>query len=404
MSLAPKPNAASEKPRRIWERIVALTPVVMTVVATLLAGLSSSEMNQAQYHRAVASQNQSKAGDQWAFFQAKRIRGTQLELEVDRLPVAARPGILEFALLQTSAGRLTRALEEAQKQAQALQHAADESEVAPGRRGVQQFLQQVQRPGNTPTECQKRLEEALRNESLSAYLGTRALPEAKSAAEYDPKAKEAGHDPQLHAAVQAITNREPANKIADLVRPIKEPTILAAIDAAEARSQAVEAASAPIEEPLKKLTAAVNDLLGLAALCHHAALDREATSPAGGESSRAVQAFLQSEGRVRSAAEELNNLVLGLRHDYTSRRYRREADGNQQLAVLYEVQVHKTSLQSEGHRRRSQFFFLGMLGAQAGVTIASLALAAQQKSLLWSLAALAGLAAIAFSGWVFFSM
>src|SRR5947209_18932386 len=105
MSLAPKPSVPSEPPRTAWEKIVTLTPVIMTVVATLLAGLSSSEMNQAQYYRSVASQNQSKAGDQWAFFQAKRIRGTQLELEVDRLPVAAKPGKIEPALLQSSAGR-----------------------------------------------------------------------------------------------------------------------------------------------------------------------------------------------------------------------------------------------------------------------------------------------------------
>ena len=34
-----------------------MTPVVMTVIATVLAGLSSSEMTKAQYHRSVAGQN-----------------------------------------------------------------------------------------------------------------------------------------------------------------------------------------------------------------------------------------------------------------------------------------------------------------------------------------------------------
>ena len=47
----------------------------MAVVATMLAGLASSEMTRAQYDRSLAAQQQSKAGDQWSFFQAKRLRG-----------------------------------------------------------------------------------------------------------------------------------------------------------------------------------------------------------------------------------------------------------------------------------------------------------------------------------------
>src|ERR1041384_8382886 len=61
-------------PQTMWGRILAATPVVMTVVATALAGLASSEMTRAQYSRSLAAQQQSKAGDQWGFFQAKRLR------------------------------------------------------------------------------------------------------------------------------------------------------------------------------------------------------------------------------------------------------------------------------------------------------------------------------------------
>jgi hypothetical protein len=67
------------KPRSKWEKVVVSTPVILTVVATILAGLSSSEMNQGQYHRALAAQNQSKAGDQWSLFQAKRGRQSGME-------------------------------------------------------------------------------------------------------------------------------------------------------------------------------------------------------------------------------------------------------------------------------------------------------------------------------------
>ncbi len=63
-------------PQTIWGKILLSTPVVMTVVATLLAGLASSEMTRAQYDRAYAAQLQAKAGDQWGYFQAKKMRST----------------------------------------------------------------------------------------------------------------------------------------------------------------------------------------------------------------------------------------------------------------------------------------------------------------------------------------
>src|SRR5215468_10205212 len=62
-------------PQTTFGKILNATPVVMAVVATMLAGLASSEMTRAQYDRSMAAQQQSKAGDQWSFFQAKRLRG-----------------------------------------------------------------------------------------------------------------------------------------------------------------------------------------------------------------------------------------------------------------------------------------------------------------------------------------
>ena len=44
------------------------------VLAAALAGIASSEMTRAQYSRSLGAQLQSKAGDQWGFFQAKRLR------------------------------------------------------------------------------------------------------------------------------------------------------------------------------------------------------------------------------------------------------------------------------------------------------------------------------------------
>ena len=72
-------------PQTRWGRILSATPIVMTVVATALAGLASSEMTRAQYRRSLAAQQQSKAGDQWSLFQAKRVRGSMQRTTLDIL-------------------------------------------------------------------------------------------------------------------------------------------------------------------------------------------------------------------------------------------------------------------------------------------------------------------------------
>src|SRR5712671_2203684 len=80
-------------PQTQWGRILTATPVVMTIVATMLAGLASSEMTRAQYDRSLAAQEQSKAGDQWSYFQAKRLRGGMQRSTLDVLQgtTPARP-------------------------------------------------------------------------------------------------------------------------------------------------------------------------------------------------------------------------------------------------------------------------------------------------------------------------
>jgi hypothetical protein len=76
---------ARDVPQNMWGKILMSTPVIMTVVATLLAGLSSSEMTRAQYERAYAAQLQSKAGDQWSYFQAKKLRAALAHNSLDVL-------------------------------------------------------------------------------------------------------------------------------------------------------------------------------------------------------------------------------------------------------------------------------------------------------------------------------
>jgi hypothetical protein len=68
-----------------WGKILGATPVVMAVISTMLAGLASSEMTKAQYDRAFAAQLQSKAGDQWSYYQAKKLRSSVARNSLDLL-------------------------------------------------------------------------------------------------------------------------------------------------------------------------------------------------------------------------------------------------------------------------------------------------------------------------------
>ena len=104
----------ADVPQTLWGKVLAATPVVMTVVATALAGLSSSEMTRAQYSRSYAAQLQSKAGDQWGFFQAKRQRSTLQKNALDLLRSTADVRPLDAAVLKKAgvdpdspAGKLT---------------------------------------------------------------------------------------------------------------------------------------------------------------------------------------------------------------------------------------------------------------------------------------------------------
>ena len=117
---AAKPPEKPEKPKTTWERVVTSTPVVLTVVATILAGLSSSEMTRAMYYRAMAAQHQAKVSDQWNFFQAKRIRGTSMDLTISMLRSASGAGRVSMDSLQATASRLPGDYQRGEEQADAL--------------------------------------------------------------------------------------------------------------------------------------------------------------------------------------------------------------------------------------------------------------------------------------------
>jgi hypothetical protein len=89
----------AELPLTKWGKILAATPVVMAVIATMLAGLASSEMTKAQYDRSLGAQLQSKAGDQWSYYQAKKLRSAFAHNSLDLLAATGETHPLDAAIL-----------------------------------------------------------------------------------------------------------------------------------------------------------------------------------------------------------------------------------------------------------------------------------------------------------------
>ena len=264
-------------PQSSWGKVLTATPVVMTVIATLLAGLATSEMTRAQYDRALGAQLQSKAGDQWGYFQAKKLRSA----------------------LQRSSLELLQAT----------------TDVRP-----------------------------LENPALEKIPSVAAPP----------------LDANVQTALAALEADKPEAELAGDLKSVDDKALVAALQAARDRARDFDAALVPANQAIAQL---------------------EKSLPAGDKSAR----------RDLTAAEMR----------FTSARYDAEAALNQNIGYLLELQVRKANLSAERHHRRSQEFFFGMLAAQAGVIVSTFALAARKRNLLWTLAAVAGVAAVAFAIYVY---
>jgi hypothetical protein len=293
----------ADLPATKWGKVLAATPVVMTVIATLLAGLSNGEMTKAQYSRALAAQQQSKAGDQWGFFQAKRLRS------------AIQSGTLD--VVQITGG----------------EHQIDGD-------GLKAFAATLPDPTTTQT-------------ALTLLLAGK-LPESAAAPSIDPAVK---------AALDGIEHALPDTELSPLLNAVRPETVTAAIRAAQQHTRDFDTLLQPVVRGGDRLGDAID---------------------AGGSALTALR---------RDFAE--------LRLRYSMMRYDAEAGLNRAVAGLLEVQVRQSNLTAERHQRRSTRFFYGMLGAQAAVIIATFAMAARKRNLLWSLAATAGLGALSFAAYVF---
>jgi hypothetical protein len=280
----------ADLPPTAWGKLLASTPVVMAVIATMLAGLASSEMTKAQYDRSLAAQLQSKAGDQWSYYQAKKLRS------------ASARNTLDLLAATTTTHPLTA---DALGQADAVTVAA--------------FTQ---------------------NE----------LPAAKP-----PK-----FDGAVQTALDALGNAAPDAELAADVARLKDADLVLALTAAQQSAQDFDRAT----KPINKISDQLDD---------------------------ALMSGDQNTFRDFSAA----------RLRYTAARYDAESRLNYAIASIYELQVRRSNASAEKHHTRSQKFFFGMLAAQLAVIIATFAIAARQRNFLWSVAAMAGLAAVSFSVYVF---
>ena len=297
----------ADLPPSKWGKILSGTPVVLAVVATMLAGLASSEMTQAQYDRSLAAQLQSKAGDQWSFFQAKRLRSALQNNTLD--------------VLLSSGGR-----------------------SADVRAAWTSALQGA--PGATA------LDTPPARDALAVLRGE-PLPKPPP-----PPAA----DPAVQAALTLLETARPETELMAQLEKVDDKALEAAVRAARDQAQALDATLKPIG--------------GVIEAIEH-----------------------QMEPAATDAA--IRREFVAARLGYNARRYDAEARLNQTVGSLYELQVRKANLSAARHHRRSQKFFYGMLAAQMGVIVSTLAIAARKRNLLWALAALAGLAAIAFAAYVY---
>ncbi|MCX6886238.1 MAG: DUF4337 family protein [Verrucomicrobia bacterium] len=310
----------SDMPPTRWGKILSATPVILTVLATMLAGLSSSEMTRAQYNRSLAAQQQSKAGDQWGFFQAKRLRGSMQRGSLDLLqsfnpaaPLTAE-ALHQELQRESSSGSGTGA-------AEALTLLS-----SPAGKGILSSLIDAQLPGISPRPAV---------------------------------------DKNIQTALDAVEKFEPEVQVSILMGSVTPAMLDQELAVARAQSRELDEATRPINQALEK----IENLL--------------ASQVTGSPGDAVRRAF--TVARLR----------------YTGARYELEARLNQAVAAVYELQVRKSNLIAERHHRRSQKFFFGMLGGQAGVIISTFAMAARKRNLLWTVAAVVGILALVLAIYVY---
>lgn len=401
--------ASTDQRKSKWDTVLTTTPVILTVMGTVLAGLSSSEMTLAQYYRTLAAQSQSKAANQWNFFQVKRIRGTSLEVFLDLLPAQARATTLDAPSLLAAANAHLRELRRCRAAAARLQQAVVDlkAEGTAGGADAVQAAERLVKLADAQVQAAEKAHGQLvqranapETQAAFALIGSRDMPTVAIV----PIANEL-----IAKEIRAMSSGQ---EEAEALLQLRPGDIDPEIRQAESNTRNVELALEAPEKVLDELGKFVRAQLLLTAALHQLTRDvvamfeelADTDSKMYGTAHKAAGELRQRDAALVAASDDLKNLYKSADHGYTARRYRWEADFNRQTAQLYELQVRKQSLDAERHRERSRLFFFGLLFAQAGTAIATMALAARQQSVLWGIASVAGLAALGFSLFVYLTV
>ncbi len=390
----------ADVPQNLWGKLLAATPVVMTVVATMLAGLSSSEMTRAQYDRSLAAQQQAKAGDQWGLFQAKRLRGTGMRTAGDMLQAAAEVELFQpLALKPTTAGlvqKLQRCDELARHLAEGL---AGPATVGKGWAVALAAQLDVYLQGAAARQAAAEKQAADLADLLAAET-TAAAMDAFCGGEVPAVA--AGAEPALREALDGVEEGRSAQELAAVLGRITEAQLEAALGTAREGIRVFDDRIRPVTSLSDQLDALLGRGLVVAQETRLPAR-LAAGLPADLDPAlrRAAEEFAAASLAVSAEPAPLYRAFTTARLRYAARRYDAEARLNQALAGLYEVQVRKNNLSADRHYVRSQRFFYGMLAAQLAVITATFAIAARRRNLLWGLAAAAGMAAVLFAVYVY---
>lgn len=344
-----------------WGTTLTMTPVILTVLATIFAGMSSSEMTQSMFHRAVAAQEQSKAGDEWAFFQTKRIRGTEVEISAQLLESIAHPESFSPELFQETINAMVSLLEKKNTDKRAV-NALDAV-----RRVKTSFSAML-----ANEQERQALQILCREKPPSSVVESFPRPDAQAV---------------IDKLISGIAQRKSEAETADLVRSLTAADIHEATEIAERNADAFNQVCDPVSAVAEKIRAMLTEVTA------------------------SVKPLRKRQLTGAAATEEVNELCDQLHNsfkltvmNFDARRYRQESTFNRKIAEMFETQVRRSGVESDRHRERSRNFFYSMLAAQAGVTISSLALSKERRNLLWTIAALSGFFALTFSGYVYFSL
>lgn len=357
---------ASES-KGIWNTVLTSLPIGLTILATIFAGMSSSEMTQAMYYRSLAAQHQSKAGDQWAFFQAKKMRETTLRMTAELLRNFAQRNSFDTNQLDSLLNQLTLALEKTASEKTT--NESQRKEALDAITGIGKIREQLTKP--------------LADKTSVSHLRGSSLPKSEVLVFGDARAQE-----DIEAALKAIRQRQTESETANLVRKLNSDSIEQATRIAEQNADNFDKAN----EPVAKTTQQLRDLF-----------DRLTSSLRPFQKASSAKA----EGPLAAPLTALDGLNKDFKLaviEFDAQRYGREAFFNRKAGELYELRVRRSGVESDRHRERSKNFFYSMLLAQLGVTVASLALARRQRRSLWLFAAFAGLAAVCFSSYIYVAL